>query len=217
MTSSISLSALNSQIVTTGLNISGQTEDTTPDLLNDTLILFLNGQQNGNKLLPVGALPVPYQETYFDSLGTGYSQSTAGVYIPIVEGYFNIPPSKVWHIEYAFQNASAALTTGMFLRLNIDANTTLVAGNGYANSSSTTTGLYVTFNGDSSVVTSMFTNTKTTDGMICGHVVLRNTSGSATAVSFFEFSTEVDTSAATIPTKGTEMIGRFWSRTTELA
>lgn len=199
-------------------DINSLTEDTTPDLHNDYIVVAASDDVYYKTR--AGNLPFPYQITYAKSDGKdSTTDSTAATNTEVKESRIVIPPLKTYSVDFRMHIEAGATTTGMYLFVNIDANGALRGGVASTVSSSGT-GQTITFNGDSTVITAGFTGTyqSSNGNPLIGYYVVSNTHSTDDSIVYLEYTTEVDTSYVRLVPHGATggAIHKYWHRITEL-
>lgn len=200
------------------LDINGLSADSSPDLELDKMLVFAGGQQAGAHAIRLIDLNYKGRRSEVVCDNTlAISQSTAGSFSNIPETYVYIPPLKTYHIFYTIQYTTAATTTGFQPVIDIDSNLVIRCARFLSNSSGAV-GQVITPNGDSTVIAAGFTGIADTTGAIAvGEAIISNTHASNTGESFLKFTTEVNTSAASIQAQQVNKIcGRVYMMVIEL-
>lgn len=200
------------------LDINGLSADSSPDLELDKILVFAGGQQPGAHAIRLNKLNYKGRRAEVLCNNTlAISQSTAGSFSSIPETYVYIPPLKTYHIFYTVQYATAATTTGIQPVIDIDSNLVIRCARFLTNSTGSA-GQAITPNGDSTVIVAGFTGISVTSGSIfVGEAIISNTHASNTGESFLKFTTEVNTSAASVQAQQVNQIcGRVYLEVVEL-
>lgn len=218
MTSTISFSGKSYNKVRE-LDINGLSSDSSPDVELDKMLVFSNGNQAGAHAIRLNKLNYKGRraEVLCNNI-LAISQSTAGSFSPITETYVYIPPLKTYFIFYTIQYTTAVTTTGFQPVIDIDSNLVIRAARFISNSSGAV-GQVITPNGDSTVIAAGFTGiADATNGIIMtGNAIISNTHASNTGESFIKFTTEVNTSAASLQAQQVNQIcGRVYLAVMEL-